>query len=127
MRDKPRVLVVEDDVSIRQMISDFLELEGYSVAMAADGLEGLRAVESTSPSLVLLDMWMPVLDGWGFARKLRERGIDLPILVLTAAQNPRRWAEEVGAQGYLAKPFDLHDLLHAIERISPLANHRAES
>ncbi len=100
------------------MISDFLEMEGYAVATAADGEEGLDAVESTSPSLVLLDMRMPVLDGWGFAQKLKERGIELPIVVLTASPNPRHWAEEIGAQGYLAKPFDLLELLDAVERVS---------
>lgn len=126
MPEKPRVLVVDDDASIREMVSDFLEMEGYTVSTAADGVEGLRAVEAMCPSVVLLDMRMPVLDGWGFARKLRERGIELPILVLTAAQNPRRWAEEIGARGFLAKPFDLYELLDAIESVNPLAKHHAD-
>ncbi len=117
MLQKSRILVVDDDSSIREMISDFLEMEGYAVATAADGAEGLDAVETTNPSLVLLDMRMPVMDGWGFAQKLKERGIDLPILVLTASQNPRHWAEEIGARGYLAKPFDLLDLLNAVEQV----------
>ncbi|HVC33923.1 MAG TPA: response regulator [Chloroflexota bacterium] len=120
--EKARVLVVDDDPSIREMLSDFLAMEGYEVETAADGSEGLRAVEESSPSVIVLDMRMPVLDGWGFARELRERGIKLPILVVTAAQSPRRWAEEIGADGYLAKPFDLIDLLTAIERISPTPN-----
>ena len=115
---KRRVLVVDDDPSIREMISDFLETEGYLVDTAADGDEGLRVVERVTPSIVLLDMRMPVMDGWGFARALRQRGIKLPILVVTAAQNPRRWAEEIGAEGYIAKPFDLTDLLSAVERLS---------
>ena len=62
-------------------------------------------------------MRMPVMDGWGFARALRERGIKLPILVMTAAQDARRWAQEIDAEGYLAKPFDLLDLLSAVERL----------
>lgn len=122
--DRPRVLVVDDDPSIREMVSEFLEMEGYTVETAADGDEGLRAVEESNPSLVVLDMRMPVLDGWGFAQKLRERGINLPILVVTAAQSPRRWAEEIGAAAYLAKPFDLIDLLTAIEQISPPLDRR---
>lgn len=105
------------------MVSDFLQLEGYLVDTAADGDEGIRMVESRGPSIVLLDMRMPVLDGWGFARELKHRGIHLPILVVTAAQNPRRWAEEIGAQGYLSKPFDLNDLVLAIERLSSSHDH----
>ena len=113
------VLVVDDDPAIREMLSDFLVLEGYSVVTASDGLEGLRAFEKCTPSIVLLDMRMPNLDGWGFVEKLRERGIKVPILAVTASRCPRRWAEEIGADGYLAKPFDLTQLLAAVERISP--------
>ncbi len=117
--EKSRVLVVDDDPAIREMVSEFLRMEGYLVDTAADGAEGLRAVQKRVPSIVLLDMRMPILDGWGFARTLRERGIHLPILAFTASHSPRRWAEEIGAEGFLAKPFDLPQLLAAIEKISP--------
>ena len=111
------ILVVDDDESIRQTVSEILEVEGYRVAAAANGEEALARVEQSKPALVLLDMRMPVLDGWGFARVLRERGIRLPILVMTAAQNARSWAEEIGADGYVAKPFDLDELLSKVERL----------
>ena len=111
------ILIVDDDESIRQTVSEILEVEGYRVCAAANGEEALERVAETRPALVLLDMRMPVLDGWGFARVLRERGIRLPILVMTAAQNARGWAEEIGADGYVAKPFDLDDLLSQIERL----------
>ena len=62
------------------------------------------------------------MDGWGFARELRSRGIDLPILVMTAAQNARLWAEEIGATGYVAKPFDLMELVAAVERVGGQRN-----
>ena len=110
------VLVVDDDPLIRTSISEILDLEGYPVATAANGAEALESVERNRPSLVLLDMRMPVLDGWGFAGALDERGIELPILVMTAAQSAETWAREVGADGYLAKPFELVDLLDAVER-----------
>lgn len=113
----PPILVVDDDPSIRTTISEILVMEGYPVETAADGAEALQAVERAQPALVLLDMRMPVLDGWGFARALRDRGMHLPILVMTAAQNARRWAEEIGAEGYLAKPFELLDLLNAVKRL----------
>ena len=112
------ILVVDDDESIRQTVSEILEVEGYQVAAAANGEEALVRLEETPPALVLLDMRMPVLDGWGFARVLRERGIRLPILVMTAAQSARTWAEEIGADGYVAKPFDLQDLLDQVQRLS---------
>ncbi|MEO5951444.1 MAG: response regulator, partial [Chloroflexia bacterium] len=84
-----------------------------------NGLEGLHAVERAHPSMVLLDMRMPILDGWGFVRALKERGIKLPIVVMTAAQDARRWANEIEAEGYLSKPFELLDLLAAVENIQP--------
>jgi two-component system, chemotaxis family, chemotaxis protein CheY len=111
------ILVVDDDVSILSALAELLDMEGYAVATAANGAEALGSVEQMEPSLVLLDMRMPVLDGWSFVQALEQRGVKLPILVMTAAQDARRWAEEVGAQGYLAKPFDLTDVLDAIERV----------
>jgi two-component system chemotaxis response regulator CheY len=110
-----KILVVDDDPSIRSTVVEILEMEGYPVECAANGAEALASVEREPPSLVLLDMRMPVLDGWGFARALRERRIELQILVMTAAQDARCWADEIGAQGYLPKPFDLSDLLEKVE------------
>jgi two-component system chemotaxis response regulator CheY len=111
------ILVVDDDASIRQTVREILDLEGYPVETASDGREALRQVERHEPSLVLLDMRMPGLDGWGFAREIRQRGIELPILVMTAAENARSWADEIGADGYVAKPFELDELLAAVERV----------
>jgi urea transport system substrate-binding protein len=113
------ILVVDDDESILRVVAEILDFEGYPVKTAADGAAALRAVEQARPSLVLLDMRMPVVDGWGFAQRLRERGVQLPIVVMTAAQDARRWAEEIGAAGYLAKPFELPELLDVVERLRP--------
>lgn len=109
------ILVIDDDPAILNTVSEILEYEGYSVATATNGAEGLRCVEQTAPALILLDMRMPVLDGWGFARTLQERGVALPIVVMTAAQDARRWAQEISANAYLAKPFDLLDLLDVVQ------------
>lgn len=111
------ILIVDDDASVRSTLEEILDLEGYPFESAKDGYEALRAIEKTRPSLIVLDMRMAGLDGWSFAQKLRERGHRLPILLMTADQGARRWAEELGADGYLAKPFDLADLLDAIERL----------
>jgi two-component system chemotaxis response regulator CheY len=114
MPDGP-ILVIDDDPAILATVTDILEFEGYLVQQAANGAEGLALLDQARPALVLLDMRMPVLNGWDFARIVHERGMDLPILVMTAAQDAKRWAAEVGAAGYVAKPFDLMGLLNAVE------------
>ena len=111
------ILVVDDDPNILDVVSELLDMEGYRVATANNGAEALLFVEKQEPSLVLLDMRMPVLDGWGFAKELKARGVTLPILVMTAAQNARIWAEEIGAQGFVAKPFEVPALLDAVEKL----------
>jgi CheY-like chemotaxis protein len=108
------VLVVDDDDAIVSTVESVLVDEGYAVSTAADGREALQEVDRELPSLVLLDMRMPVLDGWGFADEVKRRGIDVPILVITAAQDARRWAAEIGADGYVSKPFEIEDLLQAV-------------
>lgn len=110
--NRPLVLVVDDDPDILEAICDILEVEGYRVARARNGREALEAVDAEVPSLVLLDLMMPVMDGPAFARALRTRpfATDLPIVVISADGNPAR-ATSVGARGYLAKPFDIDALL----------------
>lgn len=110
----PTILVVDDDRAILEIVTDVLQYEGYEVETAVDGAQALAAVEQSPPRLVLLDMRMPHVDGWAFARTLRERGIRLPILVMTAARDAASWAHEIGAEGYLAKPFDINELLDAV-------------
>ena len=110
------ILVIDDDDAIRMTVADLLELEGYAVVTAVNGADGLSVLERTDPALILLDMRMPVLDGWGFARALREQGRQVPVVVMTAAQDARRWAREIDAADVVPKPFDLVDLLSAVER-----------
>lgn len=95
---------------------DVLEFEGYRVEKATNGAEGLAVLERINPAVILLDMRMPILDGWEFARIVKERGLKVPILVMTAAQDAKRWAQEIDADGYVAKPFHLTDLIAAVER-----------
>ena len=109
-----RILVVDDDPSIVAVVSDILISEGHEVVAAENGAVALAKVNGEA--LVLLDMRMPVLDGWGFARQFRAAGKRSPIVVMTAAENARRWAEEIGADGYLAKPFEIDALIAAVER-----------
>jgi CheY-like chemotaxis protein len=120
MRDL-RVLIVDDEADIRATVSAMLEIEGYAVAEAANGADALVAVESDPPDLILLDMRMPVLDGWGFAAELRRRRHGIPIVVMTAARDAARWAGEIQAAAFVAKPFGYDDLLAAVEQASPTA------
>jgi len=110
------VLVVDDDTSILDTVSAILTGEGYDVVSAISGQEALAAVARKQPAVILLDMRMPVMDGWAVARALHAQGIKVPIVVMTAAESAKRWADEVGAEGFLAKPFGLDELLAVVER-----------
>ncbi|GAC1326172.1 MAG: hypothetical protein NVSMB2_25100 [Chloroflexota bacterium] len=116
MPDSP-ILFVDDDPTILATVSEILELEGFPVVTATNGAEALAALAQHNPSLVLLDMRMPVLDGWGFMREVDRRGLEITVVVMTAAADARRWAREIGAHDVLAKPFELDELVSAIERL----------
>jgi two-component system, response regulator, stage 0 sporulation protein F len=111
------ILVVDDDRGLREALVGLLEDEGHAVIAAGDGRAALQAIQISHPSLVLLDMRMPGLNGWDLARELTQRGITLPIVVMTAARDAAAWAAEIGAVAYLAKPFDLPELLDIVERL----------
>ncbi|HMQ32173.1 MAG TPA: response regulator [Chloroflexaceae bacterium] len=115
-RPSRTVLVIDDDPAILRTVADILGDEGYDVVTAANGAEGLELLETVAPGLILLDMRMPVLDGWQFARSLDPGKRAIPLVVMTAAQDARQWAREIGASGYVAKPFDLVELLETVER-----------
>lgn len=114
-----RVLVIDDDPAIRQLLTDVLEMEDYEVSIAADGLSAVRAVEAASPDFVVLDVMMPGLDGFGVLSAIRALdGEPVPVLMLTAAAEPdagsRAWAN--GVDYYLAKPFSADAVLDLIDR-----------
>ena len=117
------ILVVDDDPDIRQTVTEVLSFEGYPVHTATNGAEALEAIEalqtkgSKRPPVVLLDMRMPILDGWGVARELKERDIRVPIVVMTAARDAQAWAAQISADGCLSKPFDIDDLFSVVERM----------
>ncbi|HEX6655901.1 MAG TPA: response regulator [Candidatus Limnocylindria bacterium] len=112
------VLVVDDDPAIRNAVRDLLEDYGIPVETATDGQDALAKVSAHEPRLVLLDMRMPVMDGWGFAQALRDTGKALPVVVMTAAADARRWAREIGAIGVVPKPFGIDELIGAVKRYS---------
>lgn len=122
MKPVTKVLVVDDDTPIRDFVSATLESEGYHVVTAENGLVALRILEGENryqPDIILLDMRMPVVDGWQFAEAYRQLpGQKVPIVVLTAATDPAKFAAQIEADSYLPKPFDLVDLLDVVERFT---------
>jgi DNA-binding response OmpR family regulator len=113
-----RVLVVDDDGDIRTLVVGLLERAGYSVSEASDGRDGLRAVFSDRPDLVLLDVTMPGLDGWGTLERIREL-TDVPVLMVTARSDELEKVRglKAGADDYLTKPFGRQELLARVEAL----------
>jgi two-component system alkaline phosphatase synthesis response regulator PhoP len=114
-----RILIVEDNIDLANGLCSNLELEGYEVAIAADGVKGLAQVRALHPDLVILDLMLPKLDGYRLLRVIRADGYQAPVLVLTArgdeADKVRgfRW----GADDYVTKPFGLMELLARVEAL----------
>jgi two-component system OmpR family response regulator len=111
------VLVVDDDAGIRSMVTMALESEGYLVTTASNGAEALHEIARDRPSVMLLDVQMPVLDGSGVTGRLRELGERVPTVVMTGAGNAPRWAADLGADACLSKPFELDELLLTVKDI----------
>jgi two-component system, OmpR family, response regulator MprA len=113
------VLVVEDDRPIRRMLERTLAAEGYRVSGVGDGGAALAAVERSAPDLVVLDVGLPGLDGLAVCRRLRDKGLALPILVLTArdAVIDRVAGLDAGADDYLVKPFAPEELLARVRAL----------
>lgn len=108
-----KVLIAEDDRSVRQSLQRALRYEGYDINLAVDGAEALEAVKDDRPDVLVLDIMMPYVDGLSVCRRIRAKGDDLPILMLTAKHeiSDRVAGLDAGADDYLVKPFALEELL----------------
>jgi two-component system, OmpR family, response regulator MprA len=115
----PDVLLVDDDAPIRRMLERTLTAEGYSVAAVADGGAALAQVERSLPDVIVLDVAMPGLDGLAVTRRLRTKGLQVPILLLTArdALHERVQGLDAGADDYLVKPFEVEELTARIRAL----------
>ena len=116
------VLVVDDEPDIRTFVRLALEDEGYGVVTAANGAEALEVLRATNPSLILLDLRMPGMDGREFVAAYREReshaaSPPVPIILVSASRLPEVDPEEFGADGVLHKPFDVDRLLESVARL----------
>lgn len=109
----PILLLAEDDQRVRESLERALRFEGYQVHTATDGGEALELVTEVQPDVIVLDVMMPVVDGLATCRRLREKGIRTPVLMLTARHEvaDRVAGLDAGADDYLVKPFDLEELL----------------
>ncbi|HEX2949709.1 MAG TPA: response regulator [Armatimonadota bacterium] len=117
-----RILVVDDEQDIRQLVALIMEAAGYEVVQAANGMEGLRALEEKTYDLVILDIMMPEMDGWEVCRHIKNQSQtkDIPVLILTVRSQPLDKVigmEVVHANDYLTKPFERRELLDAVERL----------
>ena len=115
-RDERSILVVEDDETLRDVIQWALEDAGMGVDVAVDGREALDWIAHQRPSLMVLDVGLPIVSGEGVASGTRSVHGDVPILLITADGHAAEKARRVGAFTYLSKPFDLDQLIRVIER-----------
>jgi two-component system, OmpR family, response regulator len=112
-----RILVVDDDQSIREMITLALEDDGHEVISAPEGESALAMIPEIKPDIILLDNRMPVMDGHEFAeRYLSMENRTAALIILTAVDDPAETAARIGADDYLPKPFDLSDLTSVVNR-----------
>ncbi len=113
-----KILVVDDEKNICELIRLYLEKEGYTVMMANDGASAVEIQKSEDPSLVLLDIMMPKMDGWEVCRRIRERS-SVPIIMLTAKGEmfDKVMGLELGADDYIVKPFDMKEVIARIKAV----------
>jgi two-component system, chemotaxis family, chemotaxis protein CheY len=110
--DRELVLLIEDDDDLRAVETAILEQAGFRVATARDGGEALERVAEEMPGVIFLDMRMPGMDGWEFARQFRAKhDHGAPLVVVTAESSARARAAEISAEGSLGKPFNARDLM----------------
>jgi DNA-binding response OmpR family regulator len=114
-----RILIVDDEPEIVRGLEDNLRFEGYQIASATNGQDTLALAQSDAPDLILLDIMMPRMSGWDVCRALREKGIEAPIIMLTARgeEVDRVRGLELGADDYVTKPFSLRELLARVRAV----------
>jgi two-component system, chemotaxis family, chemotaxis protein CheY len=113
------VLVVEDEDEIRGLIGEILAFEGYQVELAANGQQALIKLKTARPDAIVLDLMMPVMDGWEFLKRCRSDPSysSRPVLLMSASPALSKTAHDFHVEGFLAKPFELNVLLETVRRL----------
>jgi CheY-like chemotaxis protein len=115
------ILVVEDDSSIRELLVELLQSEGYEVASAVNGLEGLKYLQmNKAPDLILIDLMMPVMDGYAFRTEQMKNSdwSKIPVVVMSAEANAKEKMKSFGINAFLSKPVELETILKTVEQFS---------
>lgn len=121
LRMTKRILVVEDDTSIRELLVELLESEGYAVASAVNGLEGIKYLQAQgNPDLILIDLMMPVMDGYSFrSEQLKNSSwAQIPTVVMSAEANAKEKMKNFNITAFLSKPVELDTILKTVARFS---------
>ena len=115
----PRILIIDDEPEMVRGLSDNLRFEGYHILSATNGRDGLALALHDVPDLILLDVMMPHMRGWDVCRELRRKGLDTPVIMLTARgeEVDRVLGLELGADDYVTKPFSLRELLARVRAV----------
>ncbi|HEX5938970.1 MAG TPA: response regulator [Dehalococcoidia bacterium] len=110
------VLVVEDDERIQRLVELVLRGEGYCVLQASDGRRALELLDREKPDLVILDLMLPLLDGWTLREKMRQQPAtaEIPVILMSAVRNLRETARQLQVADYLSKPFEIDDLVRSV-------------
>ena len=113
-----KILIVEDEANIRELLRLYLEREGYTVLEAENGVEGIKKWKSDKPDMLLLDVMMPVMDGWEVCREIRAES-DVPIIMLTAKGETadRVSGLEMGADDYIVKPLEMPEVIARVRAV----------
>ena len=119
---KKRILVIEDDDMSREGVAEVLTDEGYEVMVACNGAEGLAMLPLCHPDLVLTDLHMPKLNGWGVVTHLKQTYPTMPVIIFTSdiEIDAKREMQKLGVQDFVNKPLDLNDLIRRVKNVLTL-------
>ena len=114
-----KILIVEDDDNIRELLRLYLEREGYEILEAENGAAGMSRWKADQPDLILLDVMMPVMDGWQVCREIRESGSTTPIIMITAKGETmdKVTGLEMGADDYIVKPLEMQEVVARVRAL----------
>lgn len=115
-----KILVVEDDPSIRELLIDVLECQGYEVTSSINGFEGIKSLYKTIPDIILTDIMMPVMDGYAFRKELlfNPNWSSIPIIAMSAQNQNKEKLADYGIKNFINKPFELDHLLETVKNIN---------